>query len=177
MPNHFTDRERGEIYDLNGAPVVLMRQRSAPWGQTWVVRYVDEGPDAAFSIEPGYLDDLGWELLGRDGKLFPSTEGAVCPRCGTPLEERTLESLGFSPDHRGRTTSLVCPVGHREVSKRRRRNDVTPLVHAGGEWCWSVENIARRPEAFGLSMGAPAREERDRTQPGVDYPTYDGWAM
>jgi len=77
MPNHFEDRRPGEVYDLNGAPVVLMRQRAAPWGQTWIVRYLRDTPDVAFSLEPGYLNLLSWELLGHVGH-----DGYVpVPRC------------------------------------------------------------------------------------------------
>jgi hypothetical protein len=65
MPNHFTDRHAGEVYDLNGAPVVLVRQHAAHEGHTWIVRYIDDAPGQTFAVEPYYLGKLGWTLLGH----------------------------------------------------------------------------------------------------------------
>lgn len=80
MPNHFEDRASGEVYHLNGAPVELVRQHAAPWGHTWIARYIDE--DATFAIEPCYLSFLGWDLLGHivNGSYvaLPACELSVC---------------------------------------------------------------------------------------------------
>lgn len=87
MPNHFEDRHAGEVYDLNGAAVVLIRQHAANWGHTWIVRYIEDEPGRLFAIEPGGLDMLGWELLGhvRGGSFVALTArraktGASCER-------------------------------------------------------------------------------------------------
>lgn len=83
MPNHFEDRHAGEVYDLNGAPVVLVRQHAANWGHTWIACYMDDYSAArggrTFAIEPGCMELLGWELLGHivDGRFISREEAAV----------------------------------------------------------------------------------------------------
>lgn len=80
MLNHFADRHAGEVYDLNGAPVVLIHQHAASWGQTWIVRYLDDEPGRTFAIEPGYLDKLGMGTAGP-----PRTRQRVHP-CDRVME-------------------------------------------------------------------------------------------
>jgi hypothetical protein len=108
MPNHFEDRHAGEAYDLNGAPVVLVRQHAASWGHTWIVRYVDE--DRTFAIEPGGLDLLGWELLGH------VVDGVWCPR------GNALDTAGVLWDDSEAVTAHRCtfvgwPVGAAEAAR------------------------------------------------------------
>lgn len=80
MRNHFSDRFPGEVYDLNGAPVVLQRQHAASWGHTWRCAYVERAGGSnvvvlgkSFAIEPGMMERLSWDLLGnvRDGRFIP----------------------------------------------------------------------------------------------------------